>query len=46
MIPATINTWLLRDLILRHVRQPHMSYSAEEQVFDRWLRLARLDNDL
>jgi hypothetical protein len=30
MIPATINTWRLRDLILRHVRQPHMSDSAEE----------------
>jgi hypothetical protein len=30
MIPATINTWRLRDLILRHVRQPHMSDRKEE----------------
>jgi hypothetical protein len=30
MIPATINTWRLRDLILIHVRQPHISDSTEE----------------
>jgi hypothetical protein len=33
MIPATINTWRLLDLILRHVRQPHTSDSAEETVY-------------
>jgi hypothetical protein len=33
MIPATINTWRLRDPILRHVRQPHTSDSAEETVY-------------
>jgi hypothetical protein len=33
MIPATINTWRLRDLILRHVRQPHMSDSVEETEY-------------
>jgi hypothetical protein len=33
MIPATINTWRLRDLILRHVRQPHTSNSSEETVY-------------
>jgi hypothetical protein len=30
MIPATINTWRLCDLILRHVRQPHTSDSIEK----------------
>jgi hypothetical protein len=33
MIPATINTWHLRDLILRHVRQPHTLNSAEETIY-------------
>jgi hypothetical protein len=33
MIPATINTWRLRDLILRHVKQPHTSDSAEETIY-------------
>jgi hypothetical protein len=33
MIPATINTWRLRDLILRHIRQPHTSDSAEETEY-------------
>jgi hypothetical protein len=33
MIPVTINTWRLRDLILRHVRQPHTSDYAEETVY-------------
>jgi hypothetical protein len=33
MIPATINTWRLHDLILRHVRQPHMSDGAEETEY-------------
>jgi hypothetical protein len=33
MIPATINKWRLRDLILRHVRQPHTLDSAEEIVY-------------
>jgi hypothetical protein len=33
MIPTTINTWCLRDLILRHVRQPHTLDSAEETVY-------------
>jgi hypothetical protein len=33
MIPATINTWRLRDLIFRHVRQPHTSDTAEETEY-------------
>jgi hypothetical protein len=33
MIPATINMWRLCDLILRHIRQPHTSDSAEETVY-------------
>jgi hypothetical protein len=33
MIPATINTWRLRDLILRHVRQPHTLDSTDENVY-------------
>jgi hypothetical protein len=33
MIPATINMWCLRDLIFRHVRQPHTSDSAEETEY-------------
>jgi hypothetical protein len=33
MIPTTINTWRLRDLILRHVRQPHTSDSLEETEY-------------
>jgi hypothetical protein len=33
MIPATINMWRLRDLILRHVKQPHMSDIIEETVY-------------
>ena len=33
MIPTTINTWCLRDLILRHVRQPHMSNNADETIY-------------
>jgi hypothetical protein len=33
MIPTTINTWRLRDLILRHVRQPHTSDSVDETVY-------------
>jgi hypothetical protein len=33
MIPATINMWRLRDLILRHVRQPHTSDNAEETIY-------------
>jgi hypothetical protein len=33
MIPATINTWRLHDLILRHVRQPHTSDGAEETEY-------------
>jgi hypothetical protein len=33
MISATINTWHLRDLILRYVRQPHTSDNAEETVY-------------
>jgi hypothetical protein len=33
MIPTTINTWRLRDLILRHVRQPHMSDSTDKTVY-------------
>jgi hypothetical protein len=33
MIPATINMWRLRDLILRYVRQPHTSDNVEETVY-------------
>jgi hypothetical protein len=33
MISTTINMWRLRDLILRHIRQPHTSNSAEETVY-------------
>jgi hypothetical protein len=33
MIPATINTWHLRDLILRHVRQLHMLDNANEIIY-------------
>jgi hypothetical protein len=33
MIPATINTWRLHDLILRHVRQPHTSDSVDKTVY-------------
>jgi hypothetical protein len=33
MIPATINTRCLRDLILRHVRQPHTSDNVEENEY-------------
>jgi hypothetical protein len=33
MIPATINTWHLHDLILRHVRQLHTSDSADGIVY-------------
>jgi hypothetical protein len=33
MILATINTWRLRDLIVRHVRQPHTSDSAKETEY-------------
>jgi hypothetical protein len=33
MIPATINTWRLHDLIFRHVKQPHTSDSAEETEY-------------
>jgi hypothetical protein len=33
MIPATINTWHLRDLIFRHVRQPHTSDTAEKTEY-------------
>ena len=33
MIPTTINTWRLRDLILRHVRHPYTSDNAEEIVY-------------
>jgi hypothetical protein len=33
MIPATINTWRLHDLILRHVRQPHTSDGAKETEY-------------
>jgi hypothetical protein len=33
MIPTTINTWRLCDLILRHIRQPHTLDSAEETVY-------------
>jgi hypothetical protein len=33
MIPTTINMWRLHDLILRHVKQPHMSDGAEETEY-------------
>jgi hypothetical protein len=33
MIPATINTWRLRDLVLRHIRQPHISDSVEKTEY-------------
>jgi hypothetical protein len=33
MIPATMNTWRLRDLILRYVRQPHTLDNVEETVY-------------
>jgi hypothetical protein len=33
MIPATINTWCLRDLILRHIRQPHTLDNTEETEY-------------
>jgi hypothetical protein len=33
MIPATINTSCLHDLILRHVRQPHMSDIVKETEY-------------
>jgi hypothetical protein len=33
MIPATVNTWRLHDLILRHVRQPHTSDGTEETEY-------------
>jgi hypothetical protein len=33
MIPTTINMYCLRDLILRHVRQPYTLDSADETVY-------------
>jgi hypothetical protein len=46
MIPATINTWRLRDLILRHVRQSHTLDSAEETVYSPLNRYPTYGYDL